>query len=188
MILSILVCHVIERKFFLDDLLNMIKPQLVPGVEIIVDPAKYASIGAKRNSLLEKAKGEYVAYVDDDDLVSRTYVQKILDAVKDGPDCASLRGYLVHDEELLGVFEHSLKYDRWENDLKGYVKWTRPPNHLNAIKTSIARSVGFPDKDRGEDQDFSDRVRPLLHTEGSTGDDPIYQYIRHLKPSDILKP
>jgi len=39
------------------------------------------TIGAKRNQLLHRAKGDYVAFVDDDDLVSSDYVNKVLSAV-----------------------------------------------------------------------------------------------------------
>ena len=37
-----------------------------------------STIGEKRNWLLEQAKGEYVVFVDDDDLVTNNYVQSIM--------------------------------------------------------------------------------------------------------------
>jgi hypothetical protein len=41
----------------------------------------------------------------------------------------------------------------------------RCPNHLNPIKREIALQVMFPELSRGEDRDFSMRVKRLLKKE-----------------------
>lgn len=44
------------------------------------------SIGEKRNSLLEKANGRYVCFIDADDEVSDKYIPTILKAIETNPD------------------------------------------------------------------------------------------------------
>ena len=41
-----------------------------------------------RNVGIEKAKGDYICFVDSDDFVSTTYVEKMLDAINDNSDCS----------------------------------------------------------------------------------------------------
>jgi hypothetical protein len=55
----------------------------------------------------------------------------------------------------------------------------RTPNHLNTIKTSIARQVRYPEISHGEDQDYSHRLwdSGLMKTEALIGDRMyIYQF------------
>jgi len=59
-------------------------------------------------------------------------------------------------------FIHSIEYDRWYEKDGVYF---RCPNHLNAIRRELVLRVGFLEKNRGEDHDFSIRIQPLLKTE-----------------------
>jgi hypothetical protein len=81
------------------------------------------------------------------------------------PDCVSLHGMLYRNGEEDRPFYHSLKYKEWSEDEQGYYRY---PNHLNLIKTWIAKSAGFPGgKSYGEDHDFSRRLQQqgFLQTE-----------------------
>ncbi len=81
--LSILICHIEERAEKLERLMAVLRPQLTPDVEVLIETDdRQMSIGAKRNLLLEKAKGGYVCFIDDDDLVPDYYVKKILEAME----------------------------------------------------------------------------------------------------------
>ena len=42
---------------------------------------KRRTVGAKRNALLDMARGEYVSFIDDDDMVAADYVKRIHDAI-----------------------------------------------------------------------------------------------------------
>ena len=60
-----------------------IKSQLVDGVEILTKGGEShknggLSTGAKRNDLLNQAKGRYVVFIDADDLIAENYVEEIL--------------------------------------------------------------------------------------------------------------
>ena len=124
------------------------------------------SKGHYRNELLSWAKGEYVCFVDADDRVSKNYIETLLEGIKTKPDCISLRGIFTEDNGLPYVFEHSLKYTAWktnnyEQGLKyinhlEHIKYERNPNHLNCIKSEIAKQIKFPEINHGEDHKWSD--------------------------------
>ena len=63
--------------------------------EIIYDIDEgQVSIGVKRQRMLHKANGEYIVFIDDDDLVAENYVDLILGALKTGPDCVGI--HILH--------------------------------------------------------------------------------------------
>ena len=172
--LSILICSVLSRIEMLRSLLGALKEQLTKDVEILVerDEGKI-TIGAKRNVLLQKATGNYVAFVDDDDKVSDDYVTKILKAISTSPDCCSIEGEIhFRSKSVTKKFIHSIRYKRWFQAGDIYY---RCPNHLNPVKRTTALRVGFPDMARGEDKNYSLRLRPLLKTEQKI-DGVIYFY------------
>jgi hypothetical protein len=177
-VLSILICSIVKRKQFLDRLLACLIPQVDYGVEILVEEDDGTmKIGAKRNMLLGRAKGQYCCFIDDDDLVSKNYISNILSAIKTSPDCCSLTGEMTTDGENPVTFIHSLKYDRWfdEKDSRGNRIYYRCPNHLNVIKTSLCKQVMFNSgMNVGEDRDFSERIRPLLRNEVALVDAKYY--------------
>ena len=167
--LSILICTITKRKAFLDKLLECLKKQLHYGVEILVEEDNgEMQIGKKRNVLLERAKGKYCCFIDDDDLVSDNYIKDILEAIEEAPDCCSLVGEMTTDGQNPVKFIHSLKYDKWFDEVgpDGKKIYYRCPNHLNVIKTEICKKVKFNDgMSFGEDKDFSQRVCEFLKKE-----------------------
>jgi len=185
--LSILVCSLNSRKNFLDRLLERLCPQVNANeaeVEILlrVDNGE-ATIGAKRNSLVHMATGDYAAMIDDDDLVSENYVNLILGAIGTNPDCVGMQGIMTTDGHSPRKFEHSLKHRSWyEKDGIYY----RNPNHLNPIKRKMVISTPFLEINYGEDADFSKRILPLLETEVFI-EEPIYFYEFRTQKHEPLK-
>ena len=173
-VLSILICTLPERAMFLRRLMASFEKQARGfPVEILTDNrGKNISIGAKRNALLKRARGEYVAFVDDDDEVAANYVQLVLQALRSKPDCAELRGEITTDGKNPKPFIHTVTCQKWHE--KDGVYW-RMPNHLNAIRLDLALQAGFPEKSFGEDHDFSKRVQPFLKTQGDIPQ-TIYYY------------
>lgn len=160
--LSILICTIPEREAFLNRLLNILTEQN-GDYELLINGSNQ-SIGAKRNFLLAEASGEYVAFIDDDDTVSEHYISHLMDGINKGVDCCSLTGIITDDGKNPRKFIHSDKYDSWfEKDNIYY----RCVNHLNCIKKSIALQIGFPEKNRGEDHDYSMKLKKsgLIKTE-----------------------
>jgi len=91
MILSILIPSTTDRKIMTDKLYHYLQAQVLYSnldekVEIIVDmDNKEVSIGAKRQRMIEAAKGEYVVQIDSDDWVSSDYIKTILKALEENP-------------------------------------------------------------------------------------------------------
>jgi glycosyltransferase involved in cell wall biosynthesis len=164
--LSILICHLPERKKLLHRLSEVLNPQLGESVEVLVAADSRLTVGEKRNTLLHWATGDYVAFVDDDDIVSSDYVELLMNGINEGVDCCSLLGQITFDGKNPELFEHSIKYDKWET-VEGGVKYLRTPNHLNCIKASIAKQFKFLHKSHGEDRDWSTELHKsgLLKTE-----------------------
>jgi glycosyltransferase involved in cell wall biosynthesis len=169
-LLSLLIPTLYKRKDFLDRLLASLNDQInrhpnKNEIEIVIcKDNKELSIGEKRNILLTRALGEYVAYIDDDDQVSENYVEATVSALKNNPgvDCCSLSGIYTINGKNPRYFYHDLKYDKW---FEKNNEFFRCPNHLNAVKRSIALEVGFPGVNIYEDRDYSTRLKEKLHTQ-----------------------
>ena len=177
--LSILVCTMPSRKDVLQKLLDKLKPQLNDRVEVLIESDNGEMIlGRKRNVLLDKAKNDYVCFVDDDDLVSDNYVELILDAINSTPDCCSLQGINTINGKNPMVFTQSIKHEKWyAKNINGKTAYFRPPTHLNTIKRELALQIRFNDLiSGGEDKDFSNRIQPILKTESEIPV-PIYFYL-----------
>jgi glycosyltransferase involved in cell wall biosynthesis len=135
---------------------------------------KEFSIGSKRNALLLKASGDYLAFIDSDDLITEHYFKEIFKGIEKGVDCCSLNGIITEDGNNPKTFIHSIKYDSWfEKDEIYY----RNSNHLNCVRSSIAKQMKFPETNHGEDKSYSEQLLKsgLLKTEHWI-EDIIYLY------------
>ena len=153
---QILICSLEKRSALLERLLKILHPQLTDGVSIqIACDNGQMSIGRKRNELLQQSPADYVAFIDDDDFVSHYYVKLILEGIEKKVDACSLTGIITENGLNPKTFIHSNRYISWyEKDGIYY----RNNNHLNCIKSSIAKQFIFPEKNHGEDHDFSKQL------------------------------
>ena len=175
MILSILICTIPKRKLLFDRLLALLDKQKTDDVEIIFDDAEKEPIGYKRNKLLQSATGQYLCFIDDDDIVSNDYVEKILTGLESKPDCCSLNGIITINGMNPRQFIHSIDHKHYyEKDTIYY----RPPNHLNVIRSSIAKQFRFPEISWGEDTDWAMQIcrSGILKTEHKI-EGIIYYYL-----------
>lgn len=165
-VLSILTCTLHDRIHIFKKLNKFLQKQVkfLPQVELLANlDSGEKTIGHKRNELLRASKGEYVAFIDDDDLVSADYINSILTAINyKKPDCCGIEGKIFFNKKINKKFIHSIKYQNWFEKNNVYY---RCPNHLNPIRRELALAVGFNDLNSGEDHDFSERIKPLLKTE-----------------------
>jgi len=177
LLLSILICTIPSRKHFLARLRTILNDQVIPWfeeVEILIDGREHESIGAKRNALLDRAKGKYLCFCDDDDRVVRDYISLLMEGIEKDVDCCSLTGIITENSKNPKTFIHSLQYTDWfEKD----GRYFRSPNHLNCIRSSIAKQMRFPETNHGEDRDYSQQLLDsgLLKTEHWI-QQPIYFY------------
>jgi glycosyltransferase involved in cell wall biosynthesis len=115
------------------------------------------STGWKRNRLVARARGEFVAFVDDDDRVSEDYLRLIAEAIGSHPgiDCIGIRGLITFRGGHPREFVRSLRYadQRCRNGV-----YLGPPYHLNPVRRSIAARYPFADVSYSEDIDWSMRL------------------------------
>jgi hypothetical protein len=146
-------------------------------VEILVQvDAGQMEIGRKRNAMLRAAKGEYVAFIDDDDWVPDYYVARLLTELDKGVDIVSWWGVITKNGAEPSIFVHSRgrRINTASSPLR--VSATNPPNHLNATKRELALKAGYADsKSYSEDWDYANRLAKLLTSE-SFIDECMYHY------------
>ncbi|MCR4307902.1 MAG: glycosyltransferase family 2 protein [Candidatus Berkelbacteria bacterium] len=132
----------------------------LPFIDVIsLIDSSIIKIGAKRNRLLELATADYVSFFDDDDLPASCYIKRNMEGIDKGVDCNSLIGVLTWEGTNPQPFEHSIKYKEYKTVHAGRsVMHERYPNHLNVIKSSIAKQFKFPEINNGEDTDWATQI------------------------------
>jgi len=110
------------------------------------------SIGKKRQQLLEKAKGKYLSFIDDDDTITDAYIEDLWATIQGGYHTMRLRGQMsqytfVHSTEIQLSFPMATNTDP--------PVFQRPPNHLNPMLSDVAKLVPFKDAVNGEDLDWT---------------------------------
>lgn len=170
--LSILIPTLTSRAALLAGLMAHLGER--DGLEVLIDLDEgERSIGTKRNALVERARGDYVAFIDDDDWVCDDYVSRVIEATESDPDVIGLRGVMTTDGKRPRTFEHSIRYSDWHAAADGTL--CRCPNHINPVRREIAARVPFLELSFGEDKAYSLVLRPLLKTEVML-DEPAYFY------------
>ncbi len=156
---SILICTIDGREESFNQLCTTLTDQITGlglqnQIEILAyqDKKGEHTVGFKRNALLEQSQGAYVSFIDDDDDVHEHFVQLIYEKLCNNPDCVSLVGIITFNGTNPKKFIHSIQYSTYFEQDNVYF---RPPNHLNPIKRSIAVQFSFPEKNFGEDADWT---------------------------------
>lgn len=149
---------------YIDELIQRLRPQIREGIEVIVVDdgsempyiapydwvkvirQKNKGLAGARNRGLKEAKGNIIAFIDADDLVSENYVDNILDKTGDW-DYMDLSWRSLEDLR----FNYLL---RSEND-----KLTNPSVCTRVFKREFIGDIRFNEKkDVAEDEDFTRRL------------------------------
>lgn len=189
-LLTVGILTIEGREHFLTRLLNHLK-QIIPAdqahkIEIFVNKdKKQKKVGEKRNEVLMAARGKYVCFIDDDDMVSHNYFTAILPELEKGVDCVGFYGNYYIQNQLVMQFSHANK--NGGNFRKDGIQY-RPINHLNPIKTSIAREILFPKINLSEDSDYSNELfkSGLIKTESNL-DQILYHYFYDPKTTETQR-
>lgn len=150
-ILSILTPAVPSRMLLAWQLVSDLTAQIggQPVEHLLFVDNRRRSVGAKRDALLRAARGQYVAFVDDDDTVSPHYVARLLEAAATKPDVitfrqeASVNGVVGCVHFRLGQPNEPF---RPAPAITGRNAW-----HTCAWRRSLAVQSRFPDISYGED-------------------------------------
>jgi glycosyltransferase involved in cell wall biosynthesis len=144
---SILIPTLSSRKELFNKVLSEIQSQIneinTAKIEVLYESdSGELTLGAKRNLLISRASGKYCCFVDDDDIISPTYLKTFLPMLDGDYDCASFVGAYYHNGEFKKCFYHSLDIDEWYETPELYFRSTSP---MNMIKTEICRKVQYKD-------------------------------------------
>ena len=147
-------------------------------VEILFDSSKKflkggLSVGAKRDALKCRATGDYLVFVDDDDIVAPNYLESVLRLSENNPDIITFRS-LYKSSTYWGIVDMNLNHSENEqmNDT-AIVK--RQPFHVCPIRTTIAQQHSFPDINNAEDWGWMVKVLSDCKTQ-SHSDQILHQY------------
>ena len=166
------------REVYFNRLMKSLEKQRTEEVEILFTKTppfnqrtKQYSTGEKRNDLLQKAKGDYVVFVDDDDEVTEDYIETILECC-DGVDAIGIGGWYTQDGGNYHDFKTSIHYEDYDTN----TTYFRHVNHICPIRREIAQQMKFPHITFGEDSAYSKQLKQsgLLKTEHQTK--MIYHY------------
>ena len=159
MILSVLIPTLVERRSQFYNLIKRLKflARDYPVEILSIEDNREKTTGAKRNELIDMAKGRFSVFIDDDDNVPAYYFDSIFNAIKQNPDtdCIGFKGLgisAVNPNNHSIVFRYSvgLPYSRTPINRE----YTRPPTHINPMLTDYFKQVRFPDKTISEDFEF----------------------------------
>ena len=187
--LSILIASLYQRGDMLANLMNHLSLQMSDKVKKEIGNFRYVfneeveiiahcdngqiSIGEKRNTLLAEAKGDYIVFIDDDDMVPDYYIDEILKGVETGCDSMAINGIMTTNGEDKREW---LIYQGSEYNDQGGV-YHRFPNHITPVKRGLALAASFPLLNNGEDYQYAVRLKDLglLKTEYIIRK-PMYHY------------
>jgi len=125
-------------------------------VEILTDfRGSDISTGKKRHDLHQRAKGEYVWFIDADDMIEDYAMEEVLKGIESGADVICFNGYMTTNGANRVDWEIRLghPYEAIRKDGKEY--YLRHPNHISPMKRELALQVKFPNKMQREDYDFA---------------------------------
>lgn len=164
---------------------------LQQDVEVLFDPRPFGTtIGSKRQALVDRAAGQYVVFIDDDDVISGQYLSSVYRGVLSGVDVIGFIGHYYHNGVYVKPFKHSISCGA---DATGNPYWEdanifyRCPNHLNPMKREHAMKARFKAMNFSEDTDFAMQLYALqcLKSEYMI-EEPIYQYFYQSEKSYIV--
>ncbi len=124
----------------------------LPVEHLVLLDNKRRTVGEKRDALLRMARGQYVAYVDDDDDVSDDYVAELLKAAREGPDVITFN---QHCTVNAAQFEVQFKLGNPNEAPNGVSTIKRNSWHVCAWRRTLAIQSRFPASNYGEDWAFA---------------------------------
>lgn len=175
--LSVLICNTDTRvSTFLPKIVKELCRQAEgKDVEVLwLGDNKKRTVGAKRNALIDLAKGEYFSFVDDDDRVSEDYIDVILYGIEKKPTVFCFHAYRHHNGFKDREVKYGLQYEYDQNKVDAYY---RIPNHLMVWHRETVKGIRFEEINYGEDSDWAVRVKNSgLITKQSNTKRILYHY------------
>jgi hypothetical protein len=166
-ILSILTPTIRGRESQLAKLQDKMQSQIgtqygIPIVEhLTLSDNRARSIGAKRQALVDIARGKYIAFCDDDDDVSDDYVARLLAAAESNADVITFRQRAIYNgresEIVFGINNPEEQFNDNGTTL-------RAPWHVCAWKREVVAGCLFGESNYKEDLVWCHQARKRIRT------------------------
>lgn len=130
-----------------------------------------------RNIGINESQGEFIAFIDDDDIVSPSYLENLLKVSSEKcVGCSTMKAFYKHTSEDIATFI-SNAYDRCTNvpfGLYEYRQFLSPPV-AKLLHRSIINDIRFPiDMRKSEDSLFCLQISPRIQDMELASSDAIY--------------
>lgn len=186
-ILSILIPSIPSRESKLYALKKEIQRQCnevyrrhdqLGNIQVVIDKSASflnggLSIGKKRTSLVQKAEGEYLCFLDDDESIAPNYIETLLRLCCTWPDVVTFRA-LVKLKDAWGIIDMNIDHKENEQFTPDRTM-KRPPWHMCPVRSCFAKLYDFEDINNAEDFRWFEKVLSHCKTEAHT-DRIIFQY------------
>lgn len=196
-ILSILIPTIPERVEMFTRLIGELNRQVnyvndnhpsLGRIEILVDTGRRfleggLSIGKKRDTLVKRAQGKYLCFLDDDERISPNYLETILRLCKYDADVVTFRNF-SRLENFWMLVDMSLKYHTNDQASPEFMI-RRRAWHICPVRSIFAKLYSFPDTNYSEDWEWFEKVLKHCTTEAKT--DAILHEYHHGKHSEADK-
>ena len=165
--LTILIPTVPSRLDKIKELIHELNYQIQtkPVQYLYLGDNKSMSVGEKRNLLKHMAKGEFICYIDDDDEISKDYIEVILKAINENPDKTVIcfNGTQTTDGHQDLPFCYNVNNGRnFKTEINGKRYKVMIPDHLCVWnKSKILED--FPHKNLAEDHDWAQAMSFHYH-------------------------
>lgn len=180
MILSVLMATTPDRDYLFYPLYDKINSQVhyihnkhstLGKVEILVDSTKRfleggLSIGKKRESLVKRATGKYLAFLDSDEDIAPNYVETLVRLCQTNADVCTFRN-LTKTDNYWTVVDMSLNNPENEEATPDRIV-KRRPWHICPVKSEYAKLYEFEDINYGEDFSWMEKVLTHCQIEAKT--------------------
>ena len=130
---------------------------------LILTDNKQRTIGAKRQALLNLAQGEYIAFLDDDDIPCVNYVVHFLEFIRmfTHYDVVTFKQYVRINGEQ---FPLTFRFGHEVNEEPNKNGFTRPPWHVCFWRRDVVQHCTFPDSNYGEDWAWAEQANKCAKT------------------------
>lgn len=157
----------------------------LPVEHLVFLDNKKRTVGEKREALLRMARGQYVAFVDDDDWISNHYVDRILAAADARPDVITFQQIATVNGSA-GEIEFRLGHPNEPFQSGGLTR--RNAWHVCAWRRHLAIQSHFPASNYGEDWSFAAPLCALPGLQEAHIPDVLHYYRHDAKTTEAPPP